>query len=138
MTMEHWRGCKLGDLLAIKHGFAFPGEHFVNSGSHIVLTPGNFLDEGGFKDKGNKERRYKGPVPNEYVLSEDNLIVAMTEQAEGLLGSSAMIPRSGLYLHNQRLGLVQIRDEAKTDKRFLYYLFNLKQVRQQIRASASG
>jgi hypothetical protein len=31
--MEHWRGCKLGDLLAIKHGFAFLGEHFVNSGS---------------------------------------------------------------------------------------------------------
>ena len=62
----------------------------------------------------------------------------MTEQAEGLLGSSALIPRSGIYLHNQRLGLVQIRDRKQADQHFIYYLFNTKPVRQQIRGSASG
>ena len=62
----------------------------------------------------------------------------MTEQAEGLLGSSAIVPHGGLYLHNQRLGLVRLLDESKTDRRFVYYLFNSKPVRQQIRASASG
>jgi hypothetical protein len=59
----------------------------------------------------------------------------MTEQAEGLLGSSALIPRSGVYLHNQRLGLVQIRDRKQTDQHFIYYLFNSKPVRQQLRGS---
>ena len=48
------------------------------------------------------------------------------------------MPRSGLYLHNQRLGLVQVRDHTLADSRFLYYLFNHQVVRQQIRASASG
>ncbi len=43
--MAKWRDCKLGDLLEIKHGFAFLGEHFANAGTHIVLTPGNFFDE---------------------------------------------------------------------------------------------
>jgi type I restriction enzyme S subunit len=62
----------------------------------------------------------------------------MTEQAEGLLGSSALIPRSGVYLHNQRLGLVQILDRKQADQHFIYYLFNSKPVRQQIRGSASG
>jgi type I restriction enzyme S subunit len=62
----------------------------------------------------------------------------MTEQAEGLLGSSAIIPRSSFYLHNQRLGLVQIRDRKLVDPYFIYYLFNTKPVRQQIRGSASG
>ncbi|ALA57887.1 restriction endonuclease subunit S [Nitrospira moscoviensis] len=138
MTAATWRNCKLGDLLEIKHGYAFQGEYFAGAGSHIVLTPGNFHDEGGFKDKGGKEKWYTGPVPSDYVLKEGDLIVAMTEQAEGLLGSSAIIPRSGLYLHNQRLGLVQVRDQSQADKRFLYYLFNSKPVRQQIRASASG
>jgi type I restriction enzyme S subunit len=133
-----WRSCKLGYLLEIKHGYAFQGEYFANAGSHIVLTPGNFYDEGGFKHKGDKEKWYTGPIPSDYVLNEGDLIVAMTEQAEGLLGSSAIIPRSGLYLHNQRLGLVQVRDQSDADKRFLYYLFNSKPVRQQIRASASG
>ena len=136
--MDGWRECKIGDLLEIKHGYAFQGEYFADAGSHIILTPGNFFDEGGFKDKGDKEKWYTGPVPSDYVLTEGDLIVAMTEQAEGLLGSSAIIPRSGLYLHNQRLGLVQVRDDSKTDKRFLYYLFNSKPVRQQIRGSSSG
>jgi type I restriction enzyme, S subunit len=138
MRVANWRKCKLGELLEIKHGYAFLGEHFADSGTHIVLTPGNFFDEGGFKHKGDKEKWYRGPIPSDYVLQEGDLIVAMTEQAEGLLGSSAIIPRSGLYLHNQRLGLVQLRDSAQTDKRFIYYVFNSKPVRQQIRGSASG
>jgi len=136
--MAEWRECKLGDLLQIKHGYAFLGEHFATTGSHIVLTPGNFLDDGGFKEKGEKEKWYNGPIPEDYILSEGDVIVAMTEQAEGLLGSSAIIPRSGIYLHNQRLGLVQIRDQGRADKHFIYYLFNSKPVRQQIRGSASG
>jgi len=136
--MPKWRECRMGDLLEIKHGFAFLGEYFGSSGTHVVLTPGNFLEEGGFKEKADKAKWYSGPIPDEYVLNEGDLIVAMTEQAEGLLGSSALIPRSGLYLHNQRLGLVQIRDRDQADQHFLYYLFNSKPVRQQIRGSASG
>ena len=136
--MKTWRDCKLGDLLQIKHGFAFLGEHFGSTGTHVVLTPGNFQEEGGFKERSDKARWYSGPIPNDYVLNEGDLIVAMTEQAEGLLGSSALIPRSGVYLHNQRLGLVQILDRKQADQHFIYYLFNSKPVRQQIRGSASG
>ncbi|NTU73558.1 restriction endonuclease subunit S [Candidatus Roizmanbacteria bacterium] len=136
--MTKWHDCKLGDLLQIKHGFAFLGEHFGRSGTHVVLTPGNFHEEGGFKETIDKAKWYSGPIPIDYVLNEGDLIVAMTEQAEGLLGSSALIPRSGIYLHNQRLGLVLVRDRKLTDQHFIYYLFNSKPVRQQIRASASG
>lgn len=137
MTTD-WRECSLGDLLQIKHGYAFLGQHFGSDGTHVVLTPGNFLEEGGFKENADKAKWYSGPIPQEYVLSEGDLIVAMTEQAEGLLGSSALIPRSDIYLHNQRLGLVQIRHRSAVDSRFVYYLFNTAAVRQQIRASASG
>jgi type I restriction enzyme S subunit len=136
--MADWRDCRLGDLLQLKHGFAFLGEHFASAGTHVVLTPGNFLEEGGFKEKADKAKWYIGPIPDDYVLNKGDLIVAMTEQAEGLLGSSALIPRSGVYLHNQRLGLVQIRDQKQADQHFIYYLFNSKPVRQQIRGSASG
>ena len=138
MKVTDWRNCKLGDLLHIKHGFAFLGEHFASSGTHVVLTPGNFLEEGGFKEKVEKAKWYVGSIPDDYVLNKGDLIVAMTEQAEGLLGSSALIPRGGIYLHNQRLGLVQIRDQTQADQHFIYYLFNSKPVRQQIRGSASG
>jgi type I restriction enzyme S subunit len=62
----------------------------------------------------------------------------MTEQGEGLLGSSAIIPRKGSYLHNQRIGLIENLDESKFDRSYLYRLFNTPQVRTHIRATASG
>jgi type I restriction enzyme S subunit len=130
------RSVKLGDLFTIKHGYAFKGEHFGTEGSHIVLTPGNFFDEGGFKKKGDKEKWYSGKIPGDYILSRGDLLVAMTEQAEGLLGSSAIVPEDNRYLHNQRLGLIQ--NLKGVDKYFLYHIFNSQSVRQQIRASCSG
>ena len=127
----------LGAVISIKHGFAFKGEHFSDSGAHVVLTPGNFFDEGGFKHKA-QEKYYTGPIPNDYILQKGDLIVAMTEQAEGLLGSAAFVPQGGIYLHNQRLGRVDPLNPELVDKGFLYYLFNWAGIRQQIRATCSG
>ncbi len=138
MSTDGWQRQRLGDLFRIKHGYAFKGEYFSDSGSHVVLTPGNFHDEGGFKLRGSKEKYYTGEIPSSFVLDRGDLLVAMTEQAEGLLGSSALIPESDRYLHNQRLGLIVDLDKSKVDKGFLYHLFNFYGVRDQIRGSASG
>lgn len=128
----------LADLITIKHGYAFKGEYFRDSGDQIVLTPGNFHEEGGFRLRPGKEKFYAGPIPSDYVLTQGDVIVAMTEQGEGLLGSTAIVPRSGQFLHNQRLGLIRPKEGVELDLRFIYYLFNTRLVRQQIRATASG
>jgi type I restriction enzyme S subunit len=133
-----WREVQLGDGIHVKHGFAFKGEHFAASGEHMVLTPGNFLEKGGFRVRDGKERFYHADFPEEYLLKEDELIVAMTEQGEGLLGSAARIPQEGKYLHNQRLGLVQITDPELLDQKFLHWLFNSADIWAQIRATATG
>ena len=132
-----WAERQLGEFFRVKHGYAFKGEYFSSSGDYIVLTPGNFYDEGGFKKKAN-EKYYTGQVPSGFILTHEDLIVAMTEQAEGLLGSAAIVPEDNLYLHNQRLGLITNLDKTQLDKKFLYYLFNSQNVRGQIRASANG
>jgi len=124
--------------MRIKHGYAFKGEFFSDGGPYIVLTPGNFYDAGGLKLKGDKEKYYIGPFPKDFILKLQDLLVVMTEQAEGLLGSAAFIPENNLYLHNQRLGLITDLKTEKIDKNFLYYLFNSRDVRTQIRASANG
>lgn len=133
-----WRVVQLGDGIHVKHGFAFKGEYFSDSGEKIVLTPGNFNEQGGFRLRPGKDRFYSGDIPEDFILVEGDLIVAMTEQGPGLLGSSALIPESGRYLHNQRLGLVELKDESLFDKRFLYHLFNTRPVRAQINGSATG
>ncbi|TXH13092.1 MAG: restriction endonuclease subunit S [Hyphomicrobiaceae bacterium] len=134
---NEWRQCTLGDLFKVKHGFAFDGKFFTSEGNYILLTPGNFHDQGGFKLK-DKEKYFVGEIPEDYVLKKGDLIVAMTEQAEGLLGSSALIPSSNRFLHNQRLGLITDWRSNEIDVQFLYYLFNTHVVRSQIRASATG
>ena len=133
-----WQELNLGEAIHIKHGYAFKGEFFSDTGKYIVLTPGNFHEEGGFRTRPGKDRFYSGDIPGDYILQEGDLIVAMTEQGPGLLGSSAMIPTGDIYLHNQRLGLIDVLDETKLDRKFLYYLFNTRVVRGQISGSASG
>ena len=97
---------KLGDVISVKHGWAFKGEFFSNSGNQIVLTPANFYEQGGFKTTPGKEKYYSSTYPAEYLLKKGNLVVAMTEQSEGLLGSAGFIPCDNVYLHNQRIGLI--------------------------------
>lgn len=97
---------KLGEILSVKHGWAFKGEYFAEDGEQSILTPGNFFEKGGFKPNNGKERYYTGTYPKEYLCHKGDLIVAMTQQAEGLLGSTALVPENNKYLHNQRIGLI--------------------------------
>ena len=136
--MTEWEPVCLGEVFSVSHGFAFKGQFFREEGDLIVLTPGNFREEGGFKPKSRKEKYYEGPVPDGFLLKKSQVVVAMTEQSRGLLGSSATIPADDKYLHNQRIGLLRIKDTCRLDLRFAYHLMNAPSVRQQIQATATG
>jgi restriction endonuclease S subunit len=101
---EGWVDKPLSELCDIKHGFAFKSEFFASEGDYVLLTPGNFYESGGYRDRGEKQKYYTGEIPRDYVLNESDLLVAMTEQAAGLLGSPILVPESDKFLHNQRLG----------------------------------
>jgi type I restriction enzyme S subunit len=105
---EEWEAVPLKGKIGIAHGFAFASEHFASHGPFRLATPGHFYEAGGFRDIGEKQKYYVGPVPSDYVLQPGDVIVAMTEQADGLLGSAAVIPKDQGYLHNQRLGRVMV------------------------------
>jgi type I restriction enzyme, S subunit len=129
---------QLGDLIRIKHGFAFKSDLFREQGKYVILTPGHFFETGGFRDRPDKDRFYAGDVPEDFILPKRSLIIAMTEQGPGLLGSGALVPEEDTYLHNQRIGLVTITEPGRIDAEYLYRLFNSRGVRAQINASASG
>jgi len=135
-----WVELPLGDICNFKHGFAFKSEFFVDKSELILLTPGNFYEDGGYKDRGEKQKHYKGDFPEEFLLAKGSLLVAMTEQAAGLLGSSALVPKGNMFLHNQRLGLVEITPdfEGKVSLNFLFHLFNTKYFRVKVQETATG
>ena len=134
---EEWEAVPLKGKVGIAHGFAFASEHFASHGPYRLATPGHFYEAGGFRDIGEKQKYYVGPVPNDYVLQPGDLIVAMTEQADGLLGSAAVIPEEHGYLHNQRLGRVTVlSSEIQLD--YLVYVFNSLSYRTKVRETAAG
>lgn len=135
--MSEFTGTNLRGKIIVKHGFPFKGEYFSSEGNYVVLTPGNFEESGGFKFDLDKAKFYAGKIPSDYICNKGDLIVAMTEQAEGLLGSAAIVPEDNRFLHNQRIGLITV-NEKELHKMFLYHLFKTKNVRQQLRRSSSG
>ena len=133
-----WVETPFSELCDIKHGYAFDGEFFSSEGEYVLLTPGNFYERGGYRDRGEKQKYYTGEIPRDYVLNEGDLLVAMTEQAAGLLGSPILVPESDKFLHNQRLGLVTKKPGVAWTNEFFFHVFNTQPVRKAIHASASG
>ena len=132
-----WDSVPLKGKVGIAHGFAFASEHFASHGPFRLATPGHFYEAGGFRDIGEKQKYYVGPVSSDYVLQPGDVIVAMTEQSDGLLGSAAVIPEEHGYLHNQRLGRVTVlSSEIQLD--YLVYVFNSPSYRTKVRETAAG
>ena len=138
MVHNGWEKSDLTHLITIKHGFAFKSEFYSDKGQYVLLTPGSFYETGGFRDQGSKTKYYIGDIPDGYILSQGDMLLAMTEQAEGLLGSALFVPENNRYLHNQRLGLVQILNQEKVCKDFLYLFFNSPSIRKQITEQSTG
>ena len=137
---EGWKHCLLGDLIQIKHGYAFKGAFFSDEPTeNILLTPGNFKIGGGFGYK--KFKYFKGEIPEDYILNRDDLIVTMTDLSkEGdTLGFSALVPTipGKILLHNQRIGKVNYKTDLPL-KFFLYWLLRTDEYRRFVLGSATG
>ncbi|WP_349971380.1 restriction endonuclease subunit S [Pseudomonas caspiana] len=138
---SEWPITPLSDLITVKHGFAFKGEFFSDEPSPFQLTtPGNFAVGGGFQL--GKGKYYSGPIFSDYVLSQGDLIVTMTDlsKAADTLGFSAIVPetRGTTWLHNQRVGRVLIKSVAQVHKDFLHYLMRTNDYRQWVVSGATG
>ena len=137
--MSEWKRYKLGELLSIKHGWAFKSENYVKDGKTALVTLRNISEDSRFVFDVNKTTYYGGEYPEEYNLNEGDLIIPLTEQVVGLLGNSAFVPNFSdiKFVLNQRVGKVQEKYE-KIDKIFLKYLLSTTTVRTQMEYRASG
>ena len=132
---DDWRTASLREIAEIKHGYAFKGEYFCDEPTpYLLVTPGNFAIGGGFLEK---PKYYNGPIPQSFILKQNDLIVTMTDLSKqgDTLGYSALVPASDLYLHNQRIGLVSVEKKLKD---FLYWLMRTREYQRFIVNHASG
>jgi type I restriction enzyme S subunit len=137
-----WPEVRLGDLVAIEHGYAFKGDHFVEAGPDdpIVVSIGNFKYTGGFRFATTAVKGYRGEYPERFRLAPGELLLVMTCQTPGgeILGIPGRIPDDGrTYLHNQRLGKARFLSET-LDPAFAYWLFLSADFNRALYRTASG
>jgi len=136
-----WKYSELSEFMNVKHGFAYKGEYFSDEPTNdILLTPGNVAIGGGFK--GDKFKFYNGPIMDDYIFTEGDLYITMTDlsKAGDTLGYPAIVPCiEGLtFHHNQRLGKVDFKDINRFGPEFLYRCLCSRNYRSYIIASATG
>ena len=131
------RKYKLGDLIEVTRGASLSGDFYATSGKYIRLTCGHFdYRNNCFKQNTSKDNLfYTGEFKEELLLEKGDLITPLTEQAIGLLGSTAWIPESGKYIQSQDIAQITCKEEL-LDKRFAYYLISSDMVKRQLSAAA--
>lgn len=128
---------KLGDLIEVTRGASLSGDFYATSGKYIRLTCGNFdYRNNCFKDNTSKDNLYyTGVFRAKFLLDKGDLITPLTEQAIGLLGSTAWVPESGKYIQSQDIAKITNNEEL-LNKKFAYYLISSNMVKQQLSAAA--
>ena len=122
-----WEKVQLGELVKITHGWPFRSECFTEerTGRPIIVSIGNFQYTGGFRFESTTIKEYTADYPKEYELTPGDILLVMTCQTSGgeILGIPGRIPDDGnIYLHNQRMGKVVIKERKRIDPGFIYYL----------------
>ncbi|MGE9896406.1 restriction endonuclease subunit S [Anaerovoracaceae bacterium SGI.195] len=130
---------KLGEILKIKHGFAFKSENYVDESKYALVTLANISPTNNFQFNREKTTFYGASFPDGFALKDDDLIMPLTEQVVGLFGNTAFVPKiEGItFVLNQRVGKV-VPVEGKADKYYLHYLLATDLVKDQLEYRASG
>ena len=130
---------KLGELLEVKHGFAFKKENYVKKSNIALVTLANISETNNFKFNADKTTYYNGQYPESINLYEGDLIMPLTEQVIGLFGNTAFVPKIDniQFVLNQRVGKI-IPNEKLIDKYFLHFLLSTDLVKKQLEARANG
>lgn len=130
---------KLGEILKIKHGFAFKSENYVDESEYALVTLANISPTNNFQFNKDNTTFYGASFPDDFILKEDDLIMPLTEQVIGLFGNTAFVPKmQGLtFVLNQRVGKV-VPVDGKADKYYLHYLLATNLVKDQLEYRASG
>jgi type I restriction enzyme, S subunit len=136
-----WLEKHLSELCDIKHGFAFDGAEFssgVPQGKPLVITPGNFTEDGKLLFNQKNTKRFRGKAPSGLFFDVGDLVVVMTDLSSKMkiLGKPAFVEEDNV-LHNQRIGRV-IFSNDRIEKRLLYYFMMTESFLRNIKRTATG
>ncbi|MEW8351135.1 MAG: hypothetical protein AB2687_22745 [Candidatus Thiodiazotropha taylori] len=140
---QHWQVLRNKHVFRLLNGFAFKGEHFRKDQAEapLLVTPGNFLPEGGLYFSEKNSNYFIGEYSARYELNVRDLLMVLTDLSykKLILGGTAFVSRNGLLL-NQRIAKIVIEERMadRVDVDFLSQVLNSNPVRDQLKLTASG
>ena len=82
----------LGDHIALRKGLSYKGEYLVEESSLGLVGLDAFVAGGGYKP--GAEKPYSGAFKPDHLAESGDVLLAMTEQQDGLLASPLVVPEN--------------------------------------------
>ena len=136
--MEEWKEYRLGDIIAIKSGFAYKGD-MIGYGENVLLGMGCVSFKERFLLSG--ARAYAGDCADRYYAHTGDIVLATRQQSDNLpiLGMPAIIPNE---LCEKRIiigaNLYRVDNESDFSNEYLYWLLKTPLYVNHIRSCQSG
>ena len=80
---------RFGDYLSLQKGISYTSGNLVEESDTGLLTINAFITGGGYKQS--SEKPFEGDIKEQFLLSDGDVLVAMTEQDSGLLASPLVV-----------------------------------------------
>lgn len=132
---------KLGDIAEVKNGYAYKSKDYTDIGIPIVkikniVPPYVNLENCNYVSK----HLYKDTL--EYSLMQGDILISMTgsgvSQMNSAVGKVGKVNFKCKALQNQRVGKIQILDDKKYNKNFLYYYLSQEKLLKYFVYNSTG
>ena len=136
--MEELKEYRLGDIIAIKSGFAYKGD-MIGYGENILLGMGCVSFKERFLLSG--ARAYAGDCADRYCAKSGDIVLATRQQSDNLpiLGMPAIIPNE---LSEKKIiigaNLYRVDNESDFSNEYIYWLLKTPLYVNHIRSCQSG
>ena len=136
--MKEWKEYRLGDIIAIKSGFAYKGD-MIGYGENILLGMGCVSFKERFLLSG--ARAYAGDCADRYCANSGDIVLATRQQSDNLpiLGMPAIISNE---LSDKRIiigaNLYRVDNESDFSNEYIYWLLKTPLYVNHIRSCQSG
>lgn len=122
----------LADIATLKNGYAFQSSKYNTLGKWKIITIANVSGERYINDEDcNCIINLPNDIQDHQVLKEGDILISLT----GNVGRVSLC-KSGNYLLNQRVGLLQI--EKNIDQEFLYQVLSSRRFENSMIACGQG
>lgn len=136
--MGEWKEYKLGDVIAIKSGYAYKGNK-IGFGKNILLGMGCVSFKEKFLLSG--ARAYAGDCADRYCANSGDIVLATRQQSDNLpiLGMPAIVPKE---LSDKRIiigaNLYRVENTSDFNNEYIYWLLKTPMYLNHIRACQTG